>query len=43
MQFEKDADLPEHAHAAQIGIVLEGKIELVIGGEKQCFTKGGIT
>jgi quercetin dioxygenase-like cupin family protein len=34
MQFEKDADLPEHAHAAQIGIVLEGKIELVIGGEK---------
>ncbi len=22
------------------GIVLEGKIELVIGGEKQCFTKG---
>jgi hypothetical protein len=38
--FEKDADLPEHAHAAQVGIVLEGKIELVIGGEKQCFTKG---
>ena len=40
MQFEKDADLPEHSHAAQIGIVLEGKIELVIDGEKQCFTKG---
>jgi mannose-6-phosphate isomerase-like protein (cupin superfamily) len=40
MQFKKDADLPEHAHAAQIGIVLEGKIELVIGSEKQCFTKG---
>ncbi len=42
MQFEKDADLPEHTHAAQIGIVLEGKIELVIGGEKQCFTKGDL-
>ena len=40
MQFEEDVDLPEHAHAAQMGIVLEGKIELVIGGEKQCFTKG---
>ncbi len=40
MQFEKDADLPEHAHAAQMGIVLEGKIELIIGGEKQQFTKG---
>lgn len=40
MQFEKDVDLPEHAHAAQIGIVLEGKIELIIDGKKQCFTKG---
>ena len=40
MQFEKDADLPEHSHAAQMGIVLEGKIELVIDGEKRFFTKG---
>ncbi len=40
MQFKKDADLPEHAHAAQMGIVVEGKIELVIGGEKRCFTRG---
>ena len=40
MQFEKDADLSEHSHAAQIGIVLEGKIELIIDGEKQSFTKG---
>ncbi len=40
MEFEKDADLPEHAHSSQMGIVLEGKIELVIDGEKQCFTKG---
>ena len=23
-----------------MGIVLEGKIELVIDGDKQCFTKG---
>lgn len=40
MQFDEDVDLPEHAHAAQIGIVLEGKIELIIDGKKQCFTKG---
>jgi quercetin dioxygenase-like cupin family protein len=40
MEFEKDVDLPEHSHAAQVGIVLEGKVELVIGGEKRCFTKG---
>jgi len=42
MEFKKDVDLPEHSHAAQIGIVLEGKIELVIGGEKRCFTKGDL-
>ncbi len=40
MEFETDVDLPEHSHEAQIGIVLEGKIDLVIGGEKRCFTKG---
>ncbi|MCP3941647.1 MAG: cupin domain-containing protein [Desulfobacteraceae bacterium] len=40
MQFEQDTDLPEHTHAAQVGIVLEGKIELVIDGIRQSFTKG---
>lgn len=40
MQFEKSVELPEHEHADQIGFVLEGKIKLVIGGEKKCFTKG---
>jgi mannose-6-phosphate isomerase-like protein (cupin superfamily) len=40
MEFEKDVDLPEHSHNAQVGFVLEGKIELVIDGEKQFFTRG---
>jgi mannose-6-phosphate isomerase-like protein (cupin superfamily) len=40
MEFEKDVDLPEHSHNAQVGFVLEGKIGLVIGGEKRCFTRG---
>jgi len=40
MEFHKDVDLPEHCHAAQMGIVVEGKIELMIDGEKQCFSKG---
>lgn len=40
MQFDKDTDLPEHHHAAQVGIVLEGKIELVMDGIRQTFTKG---
>ena len=41
MEFDEDIDLPEHAHAAQIGIVLEGQIDLVIDGEKRTYTKGG--
>lgn len=40
MQFEKDAYVPEHAHAAQVGIVLEGKIELTIAGQEHTYTKG---
>jgi quercetin dioxygenase-like cupin family protein len=40
MEFEEEVKLHEHAHAAQIGIVLEGKIELTIGGEKHIYRKG---
>ena len=40
MQFEKDVDFPEHSHAAQMGIVLEGKIDLIIDGKKKSFSKG---
>jgi len=40
MEFDEDIDLPEHSHAAQIGIALEGRIDLVIGGEKQTYVKG---
>ena len=40
MQFEKDVDLPEHSHKAQVGFVLEGKIDIIIGGEKNTFIKG---
>ena len=35
MQFEKDADLPEHSHAAQVGFVLSGRIEMIIDGVKR--------
>lgn len=40
MDFQEDVDLPEHSHAAQFGIVLEGRIDLVIDGEKRTYTKG---
>jgi quercetin dioxygenase-like cupin family protein len=40
MEFSKDVELPEHSHAAQVGIVLEGKIDLAIGGDRQTYAKG---
>lgn len=42
MEFDKDVSLPEHAHACQYGIVLEGKIELTIGidEERKVYQKG---
>jgi quercetin dioxygenase-like cupin family protein len=40
MEFSEDVELPEHSHAAQVGIVLEGKIDLVIDGIKRTYTKG---
>lgn len=40
MQFDEDADLPEHAHAAQIGFVLEGKIDLTVDNQLHTYTKG---
>jgi quercetin dioxygenase-like cupin family protein len=40
MEFSQDVELPEHAHAAQIGYVLEGEIDLVIGGVRNTFAKG---
>ena len=40
MQFAQDVPLPEHAHADQWGIVLEGKIELCIDGDVRSYQKG---
>lgn len=40
MEFEKDVYLPEHSHAAQIGIVLERKIDLTIDGTGHSYAKG---
>ena len=40
MKFENSVDLPEHSHEAQVGFVLEGKIDIIIGGEESTFTKG---
>lgn len=33
-------DLPEHAHGAQWGVVLEGSIDFTIGGETRTYGPG---
>lgn len=38
--FLKDFDLPPHSHRGQWGTVLEGAIELTIGGETRRYRPG---
>ena len=40
MEFEKDADIPEHSHDTQWEIVLEGKVDYWEDGIKYTFKKG---
>jgi len=40
MEFEKDVELLEHSHEDQWGIVLKGKIDLIINGVTQTFQRG---
>jgi quercetin dioxygenase-like cupin family protein len=39
-RFDEDVEVPEHSHESQWGVVLEGKIDLVIEGVKRTYTKG---
>ena len=34
------ADLPEHAHGAQWGVVLRGSVDFTIGGETRTYGPG---
>jgi quercetin dioxygenase-like cupin family protein len=38
--FLKDMDLPAHAHGAQWGTVVEGEIEITIGGQTKVYRPG---
>ena len=40
MSFDKDVSVPEHSHAAQWGVVLDGESELTIGGKLHKLKKG---
>jgi len=38
--FKEDTEIPIHSHGAQWGIVVDGKIDLTIGGEQKTYYKG---
>jgi len=40
MEFDKEVEAPEHSHESQWGVVLEGKIDLVVDGVKRTYSKG---
>ena len=40
MRFHNDATVPKHAHETQWEIVLEGKVDVWIDGDKHTFKKG---
>ena len=40
MEFSEDVELPEHSHEVQWGVVLEGKLDLIIDGAKRTYSKG---
>ena len=40
MKFVEDAEVSEHSHEDQWGVVLEGKIDLIVEGTKRTYTKG---
>lgn len=39
-QIHEDVEIPPHSHKGQWGIVLEGRIDMVIGGEECSFGPG---
>lgn len=40
MSFEEDAEVPEHSHEAQWGVVLDGEIELTMNSERFFLVRG---
>lgn len=42
MEFAEDVELPEHSHAAQVGIVVRGRIDLTIDNVPGTYLKGDI-
>ena len=39
-ECDRDVDLPDHAHAAQVGFVVAGRIDLTVDGVTSRYTRG---
>jgi quercetin dioxygenase-like cupin family protein len=39
-EIDDDVEVPEHVHGAQWGVVLQGEMEMVIGGESTIYRRG---
>lgn len=39
-EIDDDVEVPEHTHGAQWGVVLEGEMEMVIGGKSNIYRRG---
>jgi mannose-6-phosphate isomerase-like protein (cupin superfamily) len=39
-ESDVDVDVPEHSHGSQWGVILDGTIELTIGGETRVYRRG---
>ncbi len=40
MEFDREINVPEHAHAAQWAVVVEGRIDLTVQGERRTYVRG---
>ncbi len=40
MEIEPIGEVPPHSHGAQWGVVIDGEMELTIGGETKTYRKG---
>jgi quercetin dioxygenase-like cupin family protein len=40
MEADVDVTVSEHSHGDQWGVVIDGKVDLMIGGEAHTFTSG---
>jgi quercetin dioxygenase-like cupin family protein len=40
MEFNKKAIIPEHTHASQWELVLDGSLEIWIDNKKHCYARG---